>query len=89
MFGKRAATNTDESSARQFIFEQMQDEQRQRNLAAYDAEQQRHAQNYQAMESERRARAAQVRANGGQWIALPGNRFIDAEGNIVYASDLR
>ena len=89
MFGKSAVTNTDESSAKQFIFEQLQDEQRQRNLAAYDAEQQRHAQNYQAMESERRARAAQVRANGGQWIALHGNRFIDTQGNIVYSSDLR
>lgn len=102
MFGKRNDNQMAESEAiewgienayvdnqtKRFLFEQLQDEQRQRNLAAYDAEQQRHAQNYQAMESERRARAAQVRANGGKWIALPGNRYIDADGNIVYASDL-
>lgn len=67
----------------------MHDEQRQRNLAAYAAEQQRHATNYQAMESERRARAAQVKANGGKWIALPGNQWIDGDGNIVRSSDLR
>ena len=77
-----------DNQTRQFLFEQMQDEARQRNLAAYAAEQQQHAQAYQSMEAERLARAAQVKANGGRWLPLPGNRYIDPEGNIIYSSDL-
>jgi len=102
MFGKRNDNQMAESEAiewgienayvdnqtKRFLFEQLQDEQHQRNLAAYDAEQQRHAQNYQAMESERRARAALVRANGGKWIELPDGSCITGDGTIAYPSDL-
>lgn len=77
-----------DNQTKQFILEQLNDQQRQNNLSAYAAEQQRYAQAAQSMDAERLSRAAQVKANGGQWIKLPGNRFIDAQGNIVYSSDL-
>lgn len=73
---------------KRFVYEQMQEEQRQRHLAEYSAEKKREAEGYQAMKAEQAARAAQVRANGGRWIALSGNRYIDGDGNIVYSSDL-
>lgn len=78
-----------DNQTKQFILEQMQEQQRQNNLSAYAAEQQRHALASQSMSAERLSRAAQVRANGGRWIALPGNQWIDGDGNIVRASDLR
>ncbi len=78
-----------DNQTKQFILDQLNEQQRQNNLSAYAAEQQRYAQAAQSLDAERLSRAAQVRANGGRWISIGGNRYIDAEGNIVYASDLR
>ncbi len=78
-----------DNQTKRFLFEQMQEQQRQNNLAAYAADQQRHSQASQSMDAERLSRAAQVKANGGRWIALPGNCWIDGDGNIVRSSDLR
>lgn len=73
---------------KQFIYEQLQDQQRQTDLSAYAAEQQRHSRAAQSMSADRLSRAAQVKANGGRCIVLPGNCYIDTEGNIIRASDL-
>ncbi|MBK9497232.1 MAG: hypothetical protein IPO08_22485 [Xanthomonadales bacterium] len=70
-------------------YEQLTDSKRRADSAEYDAEQQQHAQNYQAMERERKQRSALVKANGGKCIELPGGRIIDTDGSIIYSSDLR
>lgn len=77
-----------DNQTKQFILDQLNEQQRQNNLSAYAADQQRYAQSAQSMSADRLSRAAQVRANGGRCIALPGNCYIDPDGNIIRASDL-
>lgn len=68
-------------------YDQLQEQQRRADRAEYDAEQQMYADRARQHESDRQARAAQVRANGGRWIQRFDGSFIDQDGNILSASE--
>lgn len=72
---------------KQFQFQQMQEAQRRAYQAEYEAEQRMYSDRARQHESDRKARAARVRANGGRWIQQADGSVIDAEGNILSASE--
>ena len=103
MFGKRNSDNElAESEAiewgienaytdlqiKQFQFQQMQEAQRRADQAEYEADQRMYADRARQHEADRKARAAQVRANGGRWIMQKDGSAIDSDGNIIDASYL-
>jgi len=75
-----------DNQRKRFELEQMQEQQRRADRAEYDAEQRMYADRAKRDEAERKARAAQVRANGGRWIQRDDGTWIDCDGKIVSAS---
>lgn len=74
---------------KQFQFQQMKEQQRRADQAAYEAEQRMYTDRAKRHEQERLQRAAMVKRNGGKWIELPDGSCITGDGTIAYPSDLR
>ncbi len=75
-----------DNETKQFLYEQMQDQQRSAYRAEYDAEQRLYAERVNRYEQERLERAAMVKRNGGRWIQRADGSIIDGDGNIMSAS---
>lgn len=71
-------------------YEQAVEEQRRKDRAEYEAEQEMYANRAKRDEQDRLNRKAAVkRYGGGKWLQQSDGTFWDLDGNIVYPSDLR